>query len=106
MVRYLTHYYSEEHFVSNLQALIVDDNPNNIEILVILLAKEGVNYTALQSARHIEQTLMDVERLDVIFLDLEFPNGNGFELLKSLKSNPRFTDIPIVAYSVHTSEID
>ncbi|MEP6986122.1 MAG: response regulator [Chloroflexota bacterium] len=92
--------------MSNLQALIVDDNPNNIEILVMLLAKEGVNYTAVQSVRHIDQTLIDIERLDVIFLDLEFPNGNGFELLKHLKSNPRFADIPIVAYSVHTSEID
>ena len=92
--------------MANLQALIVDDNPNNIEVLVMLLANEGMNYRAVQSVKQIDKTLTDVGRLDVIFLDLEFPNGNGFELLKTLKVDSRFTNVPIVAYSVHTSEID
>ena len=92
--------------MANLQALIVDDNPNNIEILVMLLANEGVNYTAVQSVKQMNKTLTNIGRLDVIFLDLEFPNGNGFELLKTLKADSRFTGVPIVAYSVHTSEID
>jgi two-component system, cell cycle response regulator DivK len=100
------HYLAEEYCVSNLQALIVDDNPNNIEILVMFLAKEGVNHTAVQSVKLINQTLRDVDKFDIVFLDLEFPNGNGFELLKRLKTDSRFTDVPIVAYSVHTSEID
>ena len=92
--------------MANLQALIVDDNPNNIEVLVMLLANEGVNYTAVQSVKQINKTLTDIGRLDIIFLDLEFPNGNGFELLKTLKGDSRFAGVPIVAYSVHTSEID
>jgi CheY-like chemotaxis protein len=92
--------------MANLQALIVDDNSNNIEILIMLLAKEGVSYTAVQSAKNIDKALTDAGRLDVIFLDLEFPNGSGFELLKTLKVDPRFTGVPVVAYSVHTSEID
>jgi two-component system, cell cycle response regulator DivK len=92
--------------VSDSQALIIDDNPNNIEVLVTLLANEGVNHTAVQSLRHIDQTLEQIGRIDVIFLDLEFPSGNGFELLTVLQANPRFSAVPVVAYSVHTSELD
>jgi two-component system cell cycle response regulator DivK len=92
--------------VSDLHALIIDDTPNNIEVLVMLLTNEGVSHTAVQSVRHIDQTLGQIGRLDVIFLDLEFPSGNGFELLSVLQADPRFSAVPIVAYSVHTSEID
>ena len=92
--------------MSDPHALIIDDNPNNIEVLVTLLAKEGVNHTAVQSARHIQEALEQVGKIDVVFLDLGFPNGNGFDVLSGLKSDPRFSGVPIVAYSVHSSEID
>ncbi|PJF29257.1 MAG: response regulator, partial [Phototrophicales bacterium] len=40
------------------------------------------------------------------FLDLEFPNHTGFEIFAKLKALPKLADIPIVAYTVHNSEID
>ncbi len=92
--------------MSNLHALIIDDNPNNIEVLAMLLTKEGVTYSAVQSLWHIEQTLDEVGNPNIIFLDLEFPNGDGFALLRDLKADARFNPIPIVAYSVHTDEFD
>ena len=87
-------------------ALIIDDNRNNIDVLIMLLEQEDVSYTAVQLVRQIEKTLDQVGDIDVVFLDLEFPTGDGFKVLPVLKAMPRFENVPIVAYTVHISEIN
>lgn len=89
-----------------VHALIIDDNRNNIEVLKTLLEREGVQPTSVSIVQHIPQTLDNAEQVDVVFLDLEFPNSDGFDILKTLKGDARLSGVPIVAYSVHTSEID
>ncbi|MEO8393626.1 MAG: response regulator [Chloroflexota bacterium] len=87
-------------------ALIIDDNRNNIDVLTMLLEREGVSQTAVQNARQISKTLDQIDKVDVVFLDLEFPYGDGFQVLKTVKALPEFADVPVIAYTVHTSEID
>jgi two-component system cell cycle response regulator DivK len=41
----------------------------------------------------------------VVFLDIEFPNDDGFHILPELQADPRLQQVPIVAYSVHTNEL-
>lgn len=87
-------------------ALIIDDNALNNDVLVTLLNKEGIRAFAIESPRYLDETLHQIEAVDVVFLDLEFPKHDGFVLLHELKAEPRLQGVPIVAYSVHTSEID
>jgi two-component system cell cycle response regulator DivK len=51
-------------------------------------------------------TIEALDRIDVVFLDLEMPNGDYYLTLHELKQQPSLTGVPIVAYTVHTSEID
>lgn len=87
------------------QALIIDDNRGNLDVLSMLLNQQGVMVTAVQSLKQVGFALETISP-DVVFLDLEFPTGSGFDLLKEMKDNPALTGVPIVAYTVHTSEID
>ncbi|MCL4254225.1 MAG: response regulator [Anaerolineae bacterium] len=87
-------------------ALIIDDSKTNIEVLTMMLSRQGVEFTAVQFVQHLEAVLETIEKLDVVFLDLELPNYDGFEILASLKQKPQFAGVPIVAYTVHNSEID
>src|SRR5262249_31544486 len=41
------------------------------------------------------------ERPDIILMDLEMPNVDGWEATQRLKSNPDTRDIPIIALSAH-----
>jgi CheY-like chemotaxis protein len=91
--------------MSKLHALIIDDNPRNLSVLARLLAMQGVSSTEVQKSLHIDDILNAVDAVDVVFLDLEMPNHDGYEVLEALKSTSRFQSVPIVAYSVHTSEI-
>ena len=47
-----------------------------------------------------------MSNLQVVFLDLEFPNASGFDVNRQLIEMGWDPHIPIVAYSVHTSEVD
>jgi len=87
-------------------ALIIDDNRNNIDVLTMLLEQEGVSQTAVQNGKQVTKALDQIEKVDVVFLDLEFPYGDGFQVLEVVKAIPEFADVPVIAYTVHTSEID
>ncbi len=87
-------------------ALIVEDNSNNSEVLAILLELQGVASTNVRSTRQVASTIEQLEHVDVIFLDLEFPYGDGFSVFKLLRADPRYNAIPIIAYSVHISQVD
>ena len=91
--------------MNQYHALIVDDNANNTGVLSELLAQQGVDSTSLKDARNLERALDQMESIDVIFLDLELPGVDGYQVLQRLKEDPRFNMVPMVAYTVHVSEI-
>jgi CheY-like chemotaxis protein len=87
-------------------AVIVDDNNSNLGVLAELLMVEGLGYTKVQDATYLAQVLQTVPHVDVIFLDLEMPHVNGYEVLADLKADARFKNTPVVAYTVHLNEIN
>ncbi len=85
-------------------ALIIDDNPTNLDALAALLRREDVTPVTVESPRDISAVLDDCGQVDVVFLDLEFPNYDGLQLIAGLQDDPRLEGVPIVAYTVHISE--
>jgi CheY-like chemotaxis protein len=92
--------------MTTAHALIIDDNSNNLGVLAELLALEGVTYTAVQNPTTVKDILQKIKQLDVIFLDLEMPGINGYDMLKIFKADARFGKVPVVAYTVHVSEVN
>lgn len=91
--------------VSDLHALIIDDNAINGKILQQLLALEGVRSTHLLDPREVQSTLAHLLRVHLIFLDLEMPHVDGYTVLDYLRTQPELRDVPVIAYTVHLSEI-
>lgn len=87
------------------QALIIDDNAKNISILSHLLATEGMDSIQVTNPAMLDAKIQTATDIRVVFLDLEMPTMDGFQLLKQLKADSRFRAVPIVAYTVHVSEI-
>jgi two-component system cell cycle response regulator DivK len=87
-------------------ALIIDDNQSNINVLGMLLQQEGVTYAEVLHPASVENAVTSGGPFSVIFLDLEFPTHNGFTIIEKLRQLDALSGVPIVAYSVHTSEIE
>jgi two-component system cell cycle response regulator DivK len=92
--------------MSKIHALVIDDNGRSVKVLLMLLAKEDVEYTEVSHPSQLESVLENLGQVDVVFLDLEMPNRDGFEVRAILRDDPHFDGVPIIAYTVHVSEID
>ena len=90
----------------NHHALIIDDNLKNLSVLARLLSEQEVTSTQITNPRLIDQTLAVAGEIDVVFVDLEMPGLNGYDVLHKLKADEKFIGVPIVAYTVHVSEIN
>jgi CheY-like chemotaxis protein len=90
--------------MSNAHALIIDDNAQNLEVLGRLLTANGVSYTAVQDTNSLDHILGSESHIDVVFLDIEMPRRNGYEILGLLRQNYG-SALRIVACTVHTNEI-
>jgi CheY-like chemotaxis protein len=85
-------------------ALIIDDNAVNLEVIARLLNMEGISCTKIQNAGEIQSTIDSPFKTDLVFLDLEMPQMDGYEAFHLLR-NTLGTDIPIVACTVHINEV-
>jgi two-component system, OmpR family, alkaline phosphatase synthesis response regulator PhoP len=75
--------------------LVIDDNPQNLELLVAYLDTLGCQVrTALDGIGGLEKVRIDPP--DLILLDVMMPRMSGFEVCSKLKSNPDTRDIPIL----------
>jgi len=76
--------------------LCVDDNKNNLFTLrAVLENSTNINVIEALSAKEGLDILLR-ERVDLILLDVQMPEMNGFEFAKLVKSNKRTKDIPII----------
>lgn len=70
-----------------IRAVIIDDEPNNVAALHKLLQDYCPTVTVTGTADDLKtaRTLLLQEEPDLVFLDIEMPYGNAFELLNQLK---------------------
>ena len=79
----------------NQPIMIVDDNQDFADSLKILLETEGYRAVAMYSG---ENALKEIENINpsLLFLDLLMPGMDGFAVVKQLRSQERWRDLPIV----------
>lgn len=88
-----------------LNAIIVEDEQLSREILRNYLTKYCPNVTLLGEAENIEeaQKLILKHHLDLVFLDVEMPFGNAFDLLEKV-DNRTFETVFVTAYDHYAIE--
>ena len=75
--------------------LVVDDNPQNLELLVAYL--EDIDCQTIAASSGLDA--MDIVKKDppdLILLDVMMPKISGFEVCRRLKNDPKTIDIPII----------
>lgn len=77
--------------------LIVDDDPDTLEILDRWLVREGYATVSVRSGPACLETLgQDEDEIDVIVLDVMMPDMDGFQVCERLRSHETWRQIPVV----------
>ena len=75
--------------------LIVDDTTKNIQVLGNMLYSKGYNISVATSGKEALESVK-AKTPDLILLDIQMPEMDGFEVCKNLKSNPSTKEIPVI----------
>ena len=87
------------------KVLIVDDTPQNVELLHRMLSHQNYSVSGVPSGK----VALDVVKRfkpDVILLDVMMPELNGFETCERLKADPETSMIPVIFITAKTDATD
>jgi len=103
--------------VEDVEILLVEDNPNDVELTLHALKKNNL-CNAIHIVRDGEEALDFIfcrnqyadrsqgKPPKVILLDLKLPKVDGLEVLKEIKSNEKTKEIPVVILTSSREEQD
>ena len=83
---------------SRARLLIVDDNKVNRLLLARTLELHGHSVASAENGR-VGLEMLRRERFDLVLLDMEMPEMNGFEVLEQLVNDLQLRDLPVIVTS-------
>jgi two-component system cell cycle response regulator DivK len=83
--------------LQNYSILVVEDDASGLAIISVMLRRLGVRTVMERYAGSALERAKRMPKVDAVFLDLGLPDGNGYEVLQQLKSDPELQDVPVVA---------
>lgn len=92
--------------MSSAQTILhVEDNLENRQLIRRLLMSEG--YEVLEAASAVQALQILSEHIpDLILMDINMPDIDGYALTSQLKSRPELEDVPIIAITANVMKGD
>jgi DNA-binding response OmpR family regulator len=78
--------------------MVVDDQPANLRLMENMLRRQGYAVRSFPRGR-MALTAAGQQAPDLILLDINMPEMNGYEVCERLKSDPRLAAIPVIFLS-------
>jgi DNA-binding response OmpR family regulator len=93
---------SQSNHVSNI--VVIDDDHELLKLIALLLRRIGAQsrtfFDGQEALNH-----MELETPDLVILDLMLPDIDGLEVLRQLRSQPRFDHVPVIILSAKADPI-
>jgi CheY-like chemotaxis protein len=83
--------------------LLVDDEASIVVLTKKVLEKEGHEVVVAENGKECMKVL-GKDTPDLILMDVMMPGDDGWEMCKEIKENEKTKDIPVVMFTVRTSE--
>ena len=81
------------------KALIIDDENRTRELIAKMITSFGFDIEAIPAGENVQSGIKAIEEIkpDIVFLDIQMPDGTGFDVLRSVK-NKNFEVVFITAH--------
>jgi PAS domain S-box-containing protein len=91
---------------TNMNILMVDDQPAKLLSYEVMLGELGENLVKATCAKEALEQLLKID-VAVVLMDVSMPELDGFELATMIRQHPRFHRTPIIFISaVHLTDLD
>lgn len=101
----MSHRGPSQRRVDQTLALVVEDDPDQCALAVRRLAAAGYRTDAVDCVGALSSYLRK-RTPDAIFLDIDLPDGDGFDVLTALRRHPVVTHLPVVMLTARTERAD
>ena len=89
----------------NATILYVEDNPDNRLLVRRILQAEGYRVLEAANATHAIEVVQS-EEPDLVLMDINMPDIDGYTLTTQFKSMPKFQRVPIIALTANVMRGD
>ena len=92
--------------MANLRILVVDDIYTNRYLLSELVKMTGNEVVLAENGQQAIE-ILENERIDIIFMDIEMPVMNGIETTRHIRTKllPPLNGLPVIALTAHNPEM-
>lgn len=92
--------------IKHLRLLVCEDNSVNIKLIKAIFKNKNINIEIAENGKIAIELLKRInKKFDLILMDIQMPEMNGFETTKYIR-NIMNLNIPIIGFSASTSEIE
>jgi len=92
---------TERDLVENKKLLIVEDNELNLKLYQYALRPVQAQIIVARNGHEALELILN-EKPDLVILDIQIPGISGIEVVKSVRQNPEFADMPVIAVTAYT----
>jgi signal transduction histidine kinase/DNA-binding response OmpR family regulator/HPt (histidine-containing phosphotransfer) domain-containing protein len=95
---------ADQHDATGIRILLVEDNEMNQQVATELLESAGAIVTVANHGEEAVKILTEGDQpppFDVVFMDLQMPEMDGFTATRLLRLDPRLKKFPIIAMTAH-----
>ena len=85
------------------RVLLVEDNRAISRLIRVILASAGYVVDTVNSGKSAVQAIRETDP-DLVLLDLELPDTDGFHVLSKIRSSDDGRDLRVVAFTSHTEQ--
>jgi adenylate cyclase len=96
---------SNQTEIHNGNILVIDDTPNNLRVLSAMLTEQGYEVRSVINGQ-MGLRAAKAAPPDLILLDINMPQMNGYEVCILLKDSPQTREIPVIFISALTEVSD
>ncbi|MDX2348808.1 MAG: ATP-binding protein [Porticoccus sp.] len=87
------------------KVLLVEDNMVNQELAKVLLTKKGIVVETANNGKEALE-LLDSQRFDCVLMDCQMPIMDGYKTTRHIRSQEKFSDLPIIAMTANAMKSD
>lgn len=90
---------------SKLKVLCIEDEPDMIELVRLILEREGFQVLGAIGGEQGLETIRR-EKPDLILLDLMMPDVDGWEVYRQVRADPKLKSTPVIVVTAKAQSID